>query len=234
MPWARSRSSWIVSFTASPSVVEHLGGASRGRRRGCPWPAAGSRRGRRGAAARRRGGCARSCGARRRRWRRCGHGRRAAPRWRAAGSSRLSCSAESSCTLCRARPTWRASSVSTRSSSSVKWSPSAGRSTTMQAEQLARVATRARRAAATSSGPRAAPGSHTSSHALPDDAGPGDDRAAPRGRARAASAPRSGTDTASSRRPGRAGPDLGRAGAPASCAATRPAGAAARPSGSTG
>ena len=29
MPWARSRSSWMVSFTASASGVEHLGGAVR-------------------------------------------------------------------------------------------------------------------------------------------------------------------------------------------------------------
>ena len=46
----------------------------------------------------------------------------------ACGAARrgVACSAESSCTLCRARPTWRASSVSTRSSSSVKASPSRG------------------------------------------------------------------------------------------------------------
>ena len=64
--------------------------------------------------------------------RRCGPGTRAARRPGLRTSSRDSCSAESSCTLCSARPTWRASSVSAWSSSSSNGSPSSARRTTMR------------------------------------------------------------------------------------------------------
>ena len=86
--------------------------------------AAASRPARPGAAARRRAGCARACAARRRRRRRCAAATRAARRssWRSSSSD--ACSAVSSCTLCSANATWRASSVSTRSSSSVNAAPS--------------------------------------------------------------------------------------------------------------
>ena len=85
---------------------------------------------------------------------------------RTCSSSRLACSAASSCTLCRARATWRASSVSTRSSDSVNASPSRRRVTTMKPSSSPAWATGARRIAAEPSGPTMA-GTQMSSHVPP-------------------------------------------------------------------
>ena len=123
-------------------------------------------------------------------------------------------------------PTWRASSASTLSSSSLKRSASAGRSTTMKPEQLARVGDRR--------------------HAHGDVATvleqPGQPDLQPRRSgdpARATTGCSSSDRSSAGRSPfghrhdplevaRRAGPHLGRLAAPCSCAATRRAGAAAR------
>ena len=210
MPWARSRS----SLERRPARRCAARRASRRRVAGssstsCPWPARASPPGRPGAAGRRRAGCARSGGATRRRRRRCGPGRPAAPRCAACSSSRLACSAESSRTLCRARPTWRASSASTRSSSSVNGSPSsAGRSTTMRPSSSPRWATGATR---TLRSPRPS-SSAGQPHLQPGVArtrGPGDDRLLLLGRARAWAAP-GRAPTPPARVSAGPGPDLGR------------------------
>ena len=231
MPWARSRSSWMVSFTASPSASSISAAASGSSARM-------SLVRRRFTASATRCCCAPS-------WRLRSILRRSASpvatmrarevrrsslaRFR---FSRLSCSAESSWTLWSASPTWRASSVRTRSSSSVKWSPSAARSITSRPSSSPECDAGATRSCDGGRSSRRA-GSHTSSHALPVTPA--------RVTTGCSSGPRcSGGGGAVGHRhrqleASRACRSRSRPGAArAPCGATRPAGAAARPSGSIG
>ncbi len=198
MPWARSRSSWTAPWRSSPSwssrsraAAGSVSATCRASRtvtasatRCCWAPSCRLRsilRRSRSAAATTRAREARNSSAR---------------RW----SSRSdSCSAVSSCMLCRARPSWRASSASTVSSASLKRSASGGRSTTMRPSSSPEWVIGASRTTARPR-PSSTRGNQTSSHA------------APVTRARAttgrsdgvrssAAGPRSGTDTTRSRWP---------------------------------
>ena len=230
MPWARSRSSCDRLLHAVGQLVEHLG---RGRgvvgqdvlERG-----AGSRPGPRGAAGRRRGGCARSCGARRRRWRRCGPGRPAAPRPVRRTSSRLCLEGGVELHVVEGQADLAGQLGEHPVLLLGERVAVGGPLDHDQAEQLARVGDRGRPALSGPSRPSSSAGSHTAAQALPDtparattgssvvvELDPGRrPRRAPTPPARAARRRRS-----TPRRP---------AGS-SSCAATRPAGAAARPSG---
>ena len=138
-----------------------------------------------------------------RRWpRRCGRASaRSSSAWRRTSSSD-SCSAESSFTLCSARPTWRASSVSAWSSSSSNGSAPCGTAHDDHAEQLAGVRDRrdAQHRLVVRRDHRRQP--HPRPR-RPRHAGARDRRSPPRCRAPSSAGPRSGTDTARSSRPPR-------------------------------
>ena len=146
-----------------------------------------SPRARRGAAARRRAGCARS----RRRDSSAAVTMRRREAWscslRSRRVSRLAWSAESSWTLCRASATWRASSVSTRSDSSVNGTASGGALGDDQAEQRPRVHDR-RHAHDALTPVRDQPRDPDLQPRVARDAGAGSRPAAPRPRARAGAA----------------------------------------------
>ena len=166
MPWARSRSSWIVSFTSAASassISDAVAGSSERR----------SFASRRFTASATRCCCAPSCKLRsilRRSASAVATMRareaRSSSAWRRT-SSRLAWSAESSCMLCNASPTWRANSVSTRSSSSLNMSPSPGRSTTISPRSSPEWLMGAIRSCAPSR-PATRAGSHTDAHAVPE------------------------------------------------------------------
>ena len=100
--------------------------------------------------------------------RRCGRATaRSSSAWRRTSSSD-SCSAESSFTLCSASPTWRASSVSAWSSSSLNGSAPCGAAHDDQAEQLAGVGDRRDAQHRVVVGRRGRAGSQTCAHAGPD------------------------------------------------------------------
>ena len=95
---------------------------------------------------------------------------RAREAWSSSACRRTSSSdswrAESSSTLCRARATWRASSVSIVSSSVVNWSPPGGRTATIKPSTWPECVVGATRRIE-SRRPSNIAGSHTSSHAVP-------------------------------------------------------------------
>ena len=86
--------------------------------------------------------------------------------------SRLSWRAESSSTLCRARPTWRPSSVIIVSSSTLNWSASGGRTATRSPSTWPEWVAEATRTTACSR-PARSVGSQICTQAVPDGAGPG-------------------------------------------------------------